>query len=178
MGVVERARSASRNIEEIRLAVSLLILKLGDEYLGLHYTILSSFVCSNFSHNKNFLYICASGFPFTRVFVCISLCVSASASLCVFVGSSLTQVWDLGVASVCRCPCVSELLWLCFLAPGSVEGVGVCACAERVCAAVGGRCCISLCAGDSPQQPCPPFCLGGALLQTGWVPFGSRSRGS
>lgn len=55
MGVVERARSASRNIEETRLTVSLLILKLGDEYLGLHYTILSSFVCSNFSHNKNFL---------------------------------------------------------------------------------------------------------------------------
>ena len=55
MGMVERARSVSRNIKETRLAVSLLILKLDDGHLGLCYIILSPFVCSFFSHNKHAL---------------------------------------------------------------------------------------------------------------------------
>lgn len=47
-------------------------------------------------------------------------------------------VWDLWAASMSPGLCVSELLWLCFLAPGGVEGlrVCVCVCAERVCVAV------------------------------------------
>ena len=55
MGMVERARSVSRNIKETSLAVSLLILKLDDGHLGLCYIILSPFVCLVFSHNKNVL---------------------------------------------------------------------------------------------------------------------------
>ena len=47
--------------------------------------------------------------------------------------------------------CVSELLWLCFLAPGGVQGLRVCVCvcmcvcAERVCVAQGLCVCVCVC---------------------------------
>lgn len=56
---------------------------------------------------------------------------------------------------------------------------GLCVCAERVCVAVyvGGCTAFPVCGGTHPGSL---VCcsLGGALLQLGWVPLGSHSRGS
>ena len=41
-------------------------------------------------------------------------------------------VWDLPAASMSPGLCVSELLWLCFLASGGVEGLRVCVCVQSV----------------------------------------------
>lgn len=67
-------------------------------------------------------------------YVCLCVCLNPFLDLWV---PPRPAVWAFRVASVCQCLCISHLLWICFLAPGGIEGFGVCVAAEYLSCCVG-----------------------------------------